>query len=73
MPRPTASGAVDLTGAKVFLKDTAGQQRFVDLVARFAKQAVVQFNGQSILYHVCIQSVFFYRWQSQQCSVYGMI
>ena len=58
IPRPTASGAVDLTGAKIFLKDTAGQHRFVELVERFAKRAVVQFNGQSILYHVCIQSFF---------------
>lgn len=54
-PRPTSKGSVDLTGAKVFLTDTAGQRRFVDLVERFAKDSMLTWDSQPIRYHVCIR------------------
>jgi hypothetical protein len=55
LPRPTAKGTVDLTGAKVFLQDAAGHKALVDLVERFTPNKTVDVAGRPIRTHVCIR------------------
>jgi hypothetical protein len=55
-PRPTAKFSVDLTGAKLFLQDTAAHQELIQVVSRFAKDKLVPFGpDRSILFTACIR------------------
>ena len=55
LPRPTASGKVDITGARMFLEDQEGHRALVDLVATFSKEQKVRWDDRDVLYHIAIR------------------
>ncbi len=56
IPRPTAKFSVDLTGAKLFIQDTAAHVELVQVVGRFSKDKLVPFGpDHSILLTACIR------------------
>ena len=56
IPRPTAKFSVDLTGAKLFIQDTAAHVELVQVVGRFSKDKLVPFGpNRSILLTACIR------------------
>ena len=58
LPRPTASGKVDITGARIFLEDLEGHRTLVDLVQTYSKEQKVPWEpSRDVLYSFAIRVV----------------